>query len=752
MIFSKLLLIPVLALLACLIWQEQSFGHGRHLLQPSGVIRLQAPWQDGGIRHPRTYIKTNLISACAPGYAISCIESLLGAPIHNGHGGDGLFGAVDLPTSTDWDKAEADWPILAAHGGTATFKVIQLPDEKDPRRYVIIENEALNIRTQYTHLRFQPPGAFPPVGYISSRQVTAGEIIGYSTTREEGDPGQGAPHLHFEVFQKDGGEWKQVDLRYVELDGQRLFQNCTPNPYGTDRIQFWCNPVVGFEGLTQAEAGATNEANDQFGRSVAIGDFNGDGKDDLAVGTPNEDDDATDDGMVVVYYGSVLGITPGVERLGQKHTDARSENGDRFGSTLAVGDFNGDGKDDLAVGVPGENDEATDDGMVIVFYGSANGLISSVNGRFRAVKYERLGQKHADARSESEDCFGSALTAGDFNGDGKDDLAVGVPGENDAAANDGMVVVFYGSSSGLLQQEGGQWRAVAYERLGQKQVGAASESYDRFGSALASGDFNCDGRDDLAVGVPGEDDEATDDGMVVVFYGSQYGLLRKVNDQWRAVRYERLGQKQVDAFSESNDRFGQALTAGDFNKDGRDDLAVGVPGENDQATNDGMVVVFYGTSYGLLRQVNGQWRATAYERLGQKHADARSENGDQFGSALTAGDFNGDGKDDLAVGVPFENDAADDDGMVVVFYGSSSGLLLQENGQWRAARFERLGQKRAGGINEAGDHFGCSLAAGDFDGDGKDDLAIGAPDENVAGKQDAGAVYIYAGSANGLIP
>jgi hypothetical protein len=106
---------------------------------------------------------------------------------------------------------------------------------------------------------------------------------------------------------------------------------------------------------------------------AAADDFNGDGVDDLVVGVPGEDIGATADaGVVDVVYGSESGL-PGGTR--QQLTQARPEDGDRFGSAVATGDFNGDGFTDLAVGVPGENVGATADaGVVELFYGGGEGL------------------------------------------------------------------------------------------------------------------------------------------------------------------------------------------------------------------------------------------------------------------------------------------------------------------------------------------------------------------------------------------
>lgn len=494
----------------------------------------------------------------------------------------------------------------------------------------------------------------------------------------------------------------------------------------------------------------TTTANGRMGSALAKGDFNGDGQEDIAVGKPG------DDPAVRIYFGAANGVLPAAyAELKQKDINGDKEvnaaTGDRYGEALAVGDFNGDGKDDLAVGIPGEDDIAADAGAVAVFYGTANGLTCRKTGKPDQFTFQRLEQKHVEASSENNDHFGAVLAAGDFNGDGLADLTVGAPDEDDEVTDDGMVVVFYGSPTGLLRQTNGQWHAAGYHRLGQKHTGARSESFDHFGTALAAGDFNHDGKDDLAVGVPYEDDQAADDGMVVVFYGSPNGLLHQVNGQWRAIACERLGQRQVDAYSENSDHFGAALASGDFNRDGQDDLAIGVPNEDDETTDDGMVVIYYGSSSGLLRLVNNQWRAFAYARLAQKQVEARAEAGDLFGSGLTVGDFNGDNYIDLAIGAPGEDDEATDDGMVVVYYGSSSGLLRLVNGDWRASSYERLGQRRAGGTNEVGDHFGWALAAGDFNGDGKADLAIGTPGEDLGGRTDIGTLYIYNGSSRGLI-
>lgn len=223
-----------------------------------------------------------------------------------------------------------------------------------------------------------------------------------------------------------------------------------------------------------------------------------------------------------------------------------------------------------------------------------------------------------------------------------------------------------------------------------------AEEYDGFGSALAVGDFDDDGYDDLAIGVPYEDLGSTvvdNVGYAHVLYGSSVGLTATGSDAF----YQ--GGGSTSNSTEEDDHFGLSMTAGDFDDDGYDDLVIGVPREDWGTVPDaGMIHIFWGGSAGV--DDNDQY-------ISQDNilVSGNVEDYDQFGLSLAASDFNGDGYDDIAVGVPMEDiDATANAGWVVLLYGTS-GLVSLDN------RVLSQATSGSGGTFEEGDRFGWSLAA-----------------------------------------
>jgi hypothetical protein len=269
------------------------------------------------------------------------------------------------------------------------------------------------------------------------------------------------------------------------------------------------------QGVTSVIGNA--EADDAFGAVLGAGDFDADGYVDLAIGVPGEDWTGTDEGSVHVMYSNAYG--PNVTRpddeiwtAGVSSIAGTLGDGNACGSALAVGDFDGDGYEDLAVGCPYDaSPGASDAGSVLVLYGSAAGLD-------RSESWVQPGA--GGSAPESGDTFGRALTSGDYDGDGYDDLAVAAPGESSGPFYyNGVVNLLWGAPGGLVDVDAG--------RLAQDEgalVPGSPRDYDGFGTALATGDYDDDGIDDLVVGALHDDDAPQPGaGTITVFYGGAGG-------------------------------------------------------------------------------------------------------------------------------------------------------------------------------------------------------------------------------------
>jgi hypothetical protein len=299
----------------------------------------------------------------------------------------------------------------------------------------------------------------------------------------------------------------------------------------------------------------------------------------------------------------------------------------------------------------------------------------------------RVGNRSAD--DDRDTSWGTDL---DLNGDGVSDLAIGAPR---AEGQRGRVDVYYGSSTGFPATPSVVLRGQA---MG-----------DSFGSAVASaGDTNGDGFSDLIVGA-----NAATPGQVTVFYGSAIGISTTPN-------LTVLGENAGEAFGAT------FASIGDGNGDGFADVVIGAPnaGRGSPALS-GAAVVYVGTADGLSRSPSFTVRGSAFQ--------------DFLGSAVAgAGDINGDGFADLAIGARgFSTGGNSAAGQVRIFLGRAAGFAdpphLVIDG---AAALLQLGSAIAG--------------AGDTNGDGYSDLAIGIPYASPGGRSSAGQVIVYRGSGSGF--
>jgi hypothetical protein len=458
-----------------------------------------------------------------------------------------------------------------------------------------------------------------------------------------------------------------------------------------------------------------------FGATVSTaGDVNGDGYSDILVGESHESHHQSSPGSIDVFHSSGSGIeTDPRFHLENEQVDAL------FGSSVAcAGDLNGDGFDDILAGAPLWDGAGTDNGRVWVYFGGQTGL--------SAARMLALGTGQGNAR------FGyDVSSAGDVDGDGLDDVLVGVPMYDQGQADEGAAFVYLGRRKGLKTTS--SWIGTS------DQVGA------NLGWSVANaGDVNGDGFGDVVIGAPLYDSAAEDGGAVFVYLGSGEGLSEEPDWTFTGdVAGMHLGHS--------------VSSAGDVNGDGFSDIVVGAP---DYDTTpiippDGRVYLFLGSPSGPGDTAHRVFAQGADNRFGWSVASGGDIDGDGYGEILvgtetpsthvrldavylyrgspegpatepaqvisynkpasfqhkldisvaSAGDINGDGLSDVVVG---DEDYVGWDGRALVYLGVAAGGSLATEAGWQAA------------ATAPNARLGTSLASGDWNGDGWVDLLVGA--------------------------
>lgn len=406
-------------------------------------------------------------------------------------------------------------------------------------------------------------------------------------------------------------------------------------------------------------------------------------------------------------------VRQGAESAGVPNTN------DRHGRTVVAGDFDGDGYEDLAAAAPDESNgqfNTAVHGTVIISPGTSRGI--GTQG-IRQISVGDLGTEAAR--------FGWSLVAADFNQDGYDDLGVGIPQLNSLGGPDRGAVWFYAGGPGGLQLA--PYRQVAYE-----DVENFPQDHANFGWALTAGDFDDDGYPDVATSAIGQDN---DTGVVYFLHGGASGIT--TNGSYKLYPYT-VGGSQAQG-----GRFGWSLAAGQLNGLGGDDLVVGAPQTNVQGQVAAGRVYFYYASAAGVSAGNGWFRDAS--NLG----NLATEGNAHLGFSLAVGHlYQISGQVDVAVGAPQDDYGAQD--------GAGSVLLFEFDSQ--PNDYDSAKKIRQHAIYDAtnaspGDQFGYALAVGRFDIGNFEDLAVGAPYENVTeqgalGEQfDAGMFHVVYGQPGG---
>ncbi|MFC9506207.1 FG-GAP-like repeat-containing protein [Streptomyces sp. NPDC057002] len=406
---------------------------------------------------------------------------------------------------------------------------------------------------------------------------------------------------------------------------------------------------------------------------------------------------------------------------------------DRASVSGRYGDFNGDGHVDLAASAPDATVDGTAGaGAVTVAYGSADG--AGVTQAERVTISQN--SKGVGGQAEAGDHFGFSVAIADFNDDGFADLATGTPGEDVGDDQDaGIVQILWGSPTGLSGSA--------------RLADPTSTDQDAHGRTLAAGDFNGDGKDDLAAGntsaqawlyAGGITKEGADSGTYPLgnlnSWGGEVVALTAGDVTGDGAddllfNHSQLYRSGGDASTLGLDptplqvgsRGGYSSVFGDFDNDGYGDIVLGREGGN-----GGEITYVPGRP---VSQTDPTWTVDDVERytLTQDDFDTPGDGDlyDRYGAGLAAGDIDGDGYDDLAVGDPNEDtdtDTVADAGHVTVMYGGSIGLTTTDR-----QVFDQ-GTDGVPGDNEAGDGFGSRLLLSDLNGDGRKDLTVAALGED----------------------
>ncbi len=424
-----------------------------------------------------------------------------------------------------------------------------------------------------------------------------------------------------------------------------------------------------------------SDSYNDLGHDFGAGDIDGDGASELVVGDPSR----SGGGEAWLFWGPLTGAAD-VQAEGQGL--ALGTDHDSLGASVWVGDLDGDGLDDVALGDTAHDGLAENGGAVVVSWGSD---LAADSPPLRRTTW--LGP-------DPSGLLGTSLAGGeDLDGDGVADLALGAPWADGYYADDGAVFVVSAARGPDQAAEDG----LAFHGAG---------SGDEAGTAIVLADLTGDGLADLVVSAPEADDGGSRSGAVAVFAGP----LSEGGD-FDSADHLLVGES-------SSDYVGETLAlAGDGDGDGVVELLVGAPDAD-----------FGGSNSGTVYRV--QLDGTASQSLSSSQAILHGESSsDDLGEGVVGGrDLDGDGVPELVLAAP---DAPCTGGCVYVVRGD-------ETGEWD------VDQVATGTISAAssGDDLGWGLALpGDLDGDGVDDLLLGAPEED-SGASSAGAIYgLYGGGA-----
>jgi len=489
--------------------------------------------------------------------------------------------------------------------------------------------------------------------------------------------------------------------------------------YSIESIQKISNISGGLDGILSPK--------DFFGHSItSMGDVNGDGVQDIAVGVPLDDDGGTNRGAVYILFMNRDGTVKSFQKISDTEGGFEGilRDGDEFGHEInTLRDIDGNGVNDLLVGSNFDDDGGTNRGAVYILFMNRDGTVKS----FQKISDTEGG---FEGILDDDDQFGHGITEiGDLNGDDIYDIVVGAHHDDDGGFDRGAVYILFMNRDGTVK---------SFQKISDTEGGFEGilDDDDRFGDVVNNiKDLDGDNIPDLAVGTLRDDDGGTNRGAVYILFMNRDGTVKS---------FQKISDTEggFEGILDDDDRFGGGLKhIGDRNGDGVQDLAVAAHHDDDGGFGRGAFYILYMNRDGTVK---------SFQKISDTEGGFEGilDDNDRFGLRVAnIGDLNDDGISDLVASAHLDDDGGNGSGSIWILFMTD---LIEDD---IVDSVQKISDIEGGftGVIDDSDFFAKSVVTlGDLDNDGITDIGVGAYRDDD-GEDDAGAFYILFMNRDGTV-